>query len=56
MNRILKINPAINIEYARKVIGIRNKIIHGYDEIDDIVIYVVAIKHLKKLKEDISKL
>ena len=56
MNRILKIDPTIRISNAREIVSIRNKIIHGYDEVDDVIIYVVATKHLDILKSDIEKL
>lgn len=56
MSRILKIDPTINIPNARAIVSTRNKIIHGYDEVDDVVIYVVATKHLAILKDDIASL
>ncbi|WP_293563407.1 HepT-like ribonuclease domain-containing protein [Phaeodactylibacter sp.] len=56
LNRILKIDPSITIPNARKIISLRNKIIHGYDEVDNVIIYTVATKHVDILKEDIEKL
>jgi len=56
MNRILKIDPDINIPNARTIVSMRNKIIHGYDEVDDVIIYTVATKHLDLLQQDIDKL
>ncbi|WP_425420551.1 HepT-like ribonuclease domain-containing protein [Phaeodactylibacter xiamenensis] len=56
LNRILKIDPNITIPNARKIISLRNKIIHGYDEVDNVIIYTVATKHVDILKEDIEKL
>lgn len=56
MNRILKIDPDINIPNAREIVSTRNKIIHGYDEIDDVVVYVIATKHLAVLKDNIAEL
>lgn len=56
MNRILKIDPSIKISNARSIVNIRNKIIHGYDEVDNVIIYTVATKHLDVLKGDIAKL
>lgn len=37
MNRILAIDNSIKISNARKIVDTRNKIIHGYDEVDDIL-------------------
>jgi uncharacterized protein with HEPN domain len=35
LNRILKEDPDFPIENARRIIGLRNQIIHGYDSISD---------------------
>ncbi len=56
MNRILKIEPSIQISNARKMVGARNKIIHGYDEIDDTVIYGIVKRGLPQLKKEIQDL
>jgi uncharacterized protein with HEPN domain len=56
LNRILRIDSSIRIPNARKIVSLRNKIIHGYDEVDNVIIYTVATKHLDILKEDIDKL
>ena len=56
MNRILKIDPGIDIPKAREIVSTRNKIIHGYDEVDAMIIYVVATKHLQILKDHIAAL
>ena len=56
LGRILKIDPNIEIPNARKIVRLRNKIIHGYDEVDNVIIYTIATKHLAILKADIDKL
>lgn len=56
LNRILRVDPLFEIPNAKKIISTRNKIIHGYDEVDNVIIYVIATKHLQILKEDIAKL
>lgn len=38
MSKILKINPEIEISYSRIIVDLRNKIIHAYDNVDDIII------------------
>lgn len=35
MNRILKEDPDFNLENAKRIIGLRNQIIHGYDTVSD---------------------
>jgi uncharacterized protein with HEPN domain len=54
MNRILRLNPKIEIENARKIVDTRNWVIHGYDKVDDVVIWGIISKHLPKLKEEIE--
>ena len=38
MSRILKIDESIKISNARQIVRTRNRIIHGYDDVDDVVI------------------
>ena len=56
MSRILKENPQIEISNSRKIVDARNKIIHGYDEISDDVIWGIVINHLPLLKKEAEKL
>ena len=55
-NRILKIDSEINIENARKIVDLRNWVIHGYDKIDDVIIWGIVTKHLPILKEQVDQL
>jgi len=54
--RILEIDPNINISDARKIIGARNRIIHGYDDIDNAEIWSIVINSLPILKKEIDEL
>ena len=56
MNGILKEDKTIQIERAKKIIGLRNWIIHGYDKVDDTIIWGIIVKHLPKLKIEIDNL
>ncbi|MDR0954421.1 MAG: DUF86 domain-containing protein [Rikenellaceae bacterium] len=55
-NRILKITPDFPITSARKIVDTRNYVAHGYDKVDDSIIWYIVTKHLPKLKEDIDRL
>lgn len=35
INRILYIEPDIGISEARRIVDLRNWVIHGYDKVDD---------------------
>jgi len=56
MSRILKVDPEIKISNARKIVSARNKIIHGYDEISDDVIWGIVVNNLPILKKEVEKL
>ncbi len=55
MSKLLKLVPDINITNSRRVVDARNKIIHGYDEIDNTQIWSIIINHLPILKKEISE-
>ena len=56
INRILKEDPSFPIENAKKIIGLRNQIIHGYDSISDENIWGIVTIHIPKLKVEIDTL
>ena len=56
INRILKKDKNFVIENAQKIIGTRNRIVHGYDKISDDLIWSIVINHLPKLKIEIISL
>ena len=54
VNRILKIEPKIQISNARKIVDARNWVIHGYDKVDDVLVWGIIIKYLPKLKAEVD--
>lgn len=56
MNRILKEEPDIEINHSRRIIGLRNQIIHGYDTVSDENIWGILIVHIPMLKEEVNRL
>ena len=54
VNRILKKDSKFQLDNAQKIIGTRNRIAHGYDNVSDDLIWSIIINHLPKLKEEIS--
>ena len=56
MTRILKIVNDIVISNARKIVDVRNRIIHGYDSVSDDVIWGIVIKNLPILKQEVETL
>lgn len=51
---LLKIDPSIAISYARMIVDLRNKVIHAYDNVNDIIIWKVVMKDLPLLKDEVS--
>ena len=56
INRILKEDPSFPIQDAKKIIGLRNQIIHGYDSVSDENIWSIVTVHLPKLKSELDSL
>ena len=56
MNRILKIEPDINITSARKIVDTRNYVIHAYDSLKPDILWAIVINHIPRLKADILRL
>jgi uncharacterized protein with HEPN domain len=55
-NRILKVDPEFPIQSARKVVNLRNHVIHGYDKIENETIWAVVVRHLPLLKAEVKKM
>jgi uncharacterized protein with HEPN domain len=56
MSRILKQTNDIQISDSRKIVDVRNRIIHGYDSVSDDVIWGILIKQLPILKTEVENL
>jgi uncharacterized protein with HEPN domain len=55
-NRILAKDPNISITNARKIVNLRNQVIHSYDSLSDENIWAIIINNLPELKKDVDKL
>ncbi len=55
-NKILIMDPDVKIENARKIVDLRNWVIHGYDKVDDIIIWGIITKHIPILRQQIDLL
>ncbi|SHH21582.1 Uncharacterized conserved protein, contains HEPN domain [Flavobacterium micromati] len=56
MNRILKLDNEIVISNSRKIVDVRNRIIHGYDSVSDDVIWGIVIRNLPVLQKEVEEL
>ena len=53
INKLIKINQQIKISYSRQIVDLKNKIIHSYDNVNDIVIWKIIIKDIPVLQNEI---
>ncbi len=56
MNKLDKLTPNFPISSKEQIIGLRNRVIHGYDKIDDEIVWGVIVRHLPQLKSEIEEL
>jgi uncharacterized protein with HEPN domain len=56
MSRILKSNDSILISNSRKIVDVRNRIIHGYDSVSDEIIWGIVMNYLPILQKEIEEL
>ena len=56
MNRLLKINPQIQLTYTRVALDLRNRIIHAYDNINNTIIWKIVTKDIPVLEKEVSLL
>ena len=55
-NHLLDLDPDIAIDNARKIVDLRNFVIHGYDKVDNVIIWGVISKDLPKLEKQVNTL
>ena len=58
VNRIIKRDAGheTDITNSKAIIGLRNQVIHAYDNISDENIWSIVINHLPKLKSEVKAL
>ncbi len=58
VNRILKSDSSFSelISDAKAIVGLRNQVIHAYDNISDENIWAIIVSHLPKLKVEVERL
>jgi len=56
MNNIDNLDSTLNISSKRQIISMRNRVIHGYDKIDNEIIWGTIVRHLPILKLEVDNL
>lgn len=49
-----RISCDIEISCKKQIIGMRNRVIHGYDKVDNDVVWGVIVRHLPILKQEVQ--
>ena len=56
VNRILKSDKNINLTNAKRIVSLRNWVIHGYDKVDDTIIWGIISHDVPLLKTEVEQL
>lgn len=56
ITRIKKTEIDLEITQSKKIIGLRNRVIHSYDNVSEDIVWGVVVKHIPELKKEIEQL
>jgi uncharacterized protein with HEPN domain len=58
LNRLDRVDPAVaeRVSELRRIVDFRNRVIHGYDTVDDVVVWGIIEKHLPQLAAEVASL
>ena len=54
VSKLIKIDSKINISSSRRIIDLRNWVIHGYDKVDDVIIWGIITKDIPIVKNEVE--
>lgn len=54
VNRIFKLDKEVGISSAERIVSLRNYVIHGYDKVDNVIIWGIISRDLHKLKKEVA--
>lgn len=55
-NRILKVDPHIAIVDSRRIVNLRNLVIHGYNQVDNVIIWGLISRDIPLLQKQVEEL
>lgn len=56
LNKLKTTDSDLLIKNDKQIRGFRNRLIHAYDSIDNSIVWVIVIRHLPALKQEVQKL
>jgi uncharacterized protein with HEPN domain len=54
VNKFLNESDGNDLKNATQIISLRNRLIHSYDNVDDSIIWLVIMRHLSLLKDEVN--
>lgn len=54
VNKYNQYCPDDKLDHTRQIVGLRNRIIHAYDSIDDSIVWVIVNRYLTPLKKEVE--
>lgn len=54
-NNLLKMNSELPLSSARKIVDLRNRVIHAYDDVDETIIWKVVMKDIPILLAEVQR-
>lgn len=55
LNKLKRAEPDLTINHEKQIIAFRNRLIHGYDSVDNSIVWTILQKYLPKLKLEIEQ-
>ena len=55
-NNLLKINTDLPVSSARKIVNLRNRVIHAYDDVDETILWKVIMKDIPVVLSEVQQL
>lgn len=56
VSKLLKHDPKVPLSYAREIVDMRNRVIHAYDTVDNVIVWKTIIKDLPVLIREVEQL
>lgn len=54
-NKLRQEDPSVTLPEAKRIVGLRNRLVHAYDDVDDGTVWEILQVHLPALKADVRR-
>ncbi|SHI85601.1 Uncharacterized conserved protein, contains HEPN domain [Hymenobacter daecheongensis DSM 21074] len=55
VNQLRRVWPHAELPNTKQMVDFRNRLIHSYDNIDDVIVWAILHRHLPALKADVQR-